>query len=109
MKWKGTVSQSGMTSIATRFAIANATQAPSTHVKRCVGHCRSGAIDAVPLPPDRLDDVDPELRPQPSDVDVDHVRAGIEVVPPDVRQEPFLRDRLAGLLNQFLQEQELPL
>src|SRR5947208_3200886 len=109
MKWKGTVSHSENTSIAARFAMANANHAPSTQVKRRVGQSRSAAIDPIALTPHGFHDVCAELRAETPHVHVDDVGAGIEVVAPDAREKPLLRDRLAGMLEQLLQKEELAL
>src|SRR5437773_6510372 len=62
MKWNGTVSHEGMSSIAARLTNENSTQATSIHRSRC-GHSRaSGRIEPVPHPTDRADRVRTELR-----------------------------------------------
>src|SRR5438477_12944559 len=90
MKWKGTVSQSGNTSMAARFRPEKTIQAMSTQCRPKRPSTVSGCIDAVSLAPDGDDRPRAELRAEPPDVDVDHVRLGLEVIPPDRRQEPFL-------------------
>src|SRR5437870_5000747 len=109
MKWKGTVSHSASSSIAARFANANRNHAASIRVKRCLGHSRSDAIDAIPLPADGLDEVGAELGPEPAHVDVDDVRARVEVIAPHRGQQPLLRHRLARLVDQLLEQEELTL
>src|SRR6266536_1625253 len=106
MKWNGTVSHSGTSTIATRLATANAPQTMSGH------HCRSGQAerstrDAIALTPHGQDRLHPELRAQAADVDVDDVGAGVEVVSPDGREQPLLGDGLPLVLHQLAQEQEL--
>src|SRR5436190_16681670 len=110
MKWNGTVSHVANRSMATRFTAANTAHAASSQFTRFSGHStRSGRIQAVPLAPDRLDHVRAELAAQTSDVDVDHVRTGVEVVAPHRREQAFLGHRLAGAAHQLLEQQELPL
>src|ERR687885_2714704 len=114
MKWNGTVSQVGPTHIAPRFATANPAQATSSHGTRCSGHSQrlaasSAIIDPVPLATNRSDHFRAELGPQPGDVDVDHVGAGVEVVPPDRGEQPLLRNGLAGVSHQLAQQKELAL
>src|SRR6266566_2092623 len=107
MKWNGTVSHVGMTSIAARLASENTTQATSIHRSRCGHSIASGRIEAVPNPTDRGDRVRTDLRAEPADVHVDHVRARVEVVTPDRREQPLLRDRAPRVSHQLLQQQEL--
>src|SRR5437870_3803202 len=107
MKWNGTVSHVGMTSIAARLASEKTTQATSIHRSRCGHSIASGRIEAVPYPTGRRDRVRTELRAEPADVDVDHVRARVEVVAPDRRQQPLLRHRASRVSHQLLKQQEL--
>src|SRR5512144_3194332 len=99
MKWKGTVSQLGKRVIATRFAAANANQAASTDL------CRSQPIAAMSHRLDRR--VRAELLPQSPDADVDDVRAGVEVVAPDLREQPLAADDLALVAREMVQQPEL--
>src|SRR5438094_4241590 len=93
------VSQLGHSSIAARFAPANANHASSTKLRR------SETITAMPH---RLDgSVLAELLPQPPDADLDNVRARIEVVAPDVREQPLAAHDLALVEHQVVQEPEL--
>src|SRR5204863_8695017 len=103
MKWNGTVSHVGMTSIAARLANENATQATSIHRSRCGHSIASGRIEAVPHPADRGDHVRTEFRAEAADVHVHNVRSRIEVVPPDRRQQPLLRDRAPRVSAPLLQ------
>src|SRR5712691_750399 len=99
MKWNGIVSQLGASAIATRFAAANANQASSTALRR------SKPITAMP---DRLDRCSrAELLPQPPDADVDDVRPRIEVVAPDLGEEPLAADDLALVTDEVVEEAEL--
>src|SRR2546423_708466 len=99
MKWKGMVSQLGHSSIAARFAPANANHASSTELRR------SESITAMPH---RLDgSVLAELLPEPPDADLDDVRTRIEVVAPDVREQPLPAHDLAFVAHQVVEEPEL--
>ena len=49
-----------------------------------------------------------ELLPQPPDANVDHVRARVEVVSPDVREQPLPADDLALVQDEVVEEAELP-
>src|SRR5947208_7353971 len=99
MKWKGIVSQLGQSAIATRFAAAKANHAASTALRR------SKSITAMP---NRFDGgIRAELLPQPPDADLDHVRARVEVVAPDVREQPLSADDLAFVEHQVVEEPEL--
>src|SRR5919201_4179619 len=112
MKWKGIVSQSGNRIIATKFAIANATHASSTHLRRTKAPISAApTIEAARASPTRPSNARPwfrsvkarlsnggelvtgmphgldrrlraELTAQPSHTDVDDVRSRIEVVAP---------------------------
>src|SRR6266545_6514190 len=93
MKWNGTVSQSGASAIATRLAMANPTQTRSGQKRRSGQPKDSAPGDSIPLTSHGRDHVGAELGPEPAHVDVDHVGAGIEVIPPDRRQQPLLGDR----------------
>src|ERR1035441_1005070 len=55
----------------------------------------------------RLDQLESQLRPQPPHADVNHVGAGIEVVSPDGGEQLFLAHRLASMLHELLEQQEL--
>src|SRR5438105_10421322 len=48
-----------------------------------------------------------ELLPEPPDADLDDVRARIEVVAPDVREQPFPAHDLAFVEHQVVEEPEL--
>src|ERR1051325_2188662 len=98
MKWNGIVSQSGQSCIATRFAAAKANHAASTALRR------NKPIAAMSH---GLDGVRPELLPKPADADLDDVRARVEVVPPDVREQALAADDLAFVQDEVVQEPEL--
>jgi hypothetical protein len=49
----------------------------------------------------------PELLAQPADADVDDVRVRIEVITPDLGEQPLAADDLAGALEQAVQKLEL--
>src|SRR5262252_2818924 len=89
MKWNGTVSQLGMTSIATRFAIEKTTHATKIHRSR-FGHRPRSSIETVPHAAHRRDRLGAELGTQPPHVDVHHVGTRIEVIAPDRREQPLL-------------------
>src|SRR6266508_1716961 len=55
----------------------------------------------------RLDQAGTELRPQPADVDVDHVGTGVEGVAPDVGEQLIAATDVASLAHQVAQQQEL--
>src|SRR5688572_24347640 len=46
--------------------------------------------------------------PQPIDEDIDRIRPGIEAVVPHVRHDHRLREHLAGMQHQVLEQRELP-
>src|SRR6476646_5136225 len=100
MKWNGIVSQLGQTSIAARFAAANANQQASTHLRR------SQPIAAMPHRLDRS--LRAELPAQPPHAHVDDVGARIEVVSPDVRQQALAADDLALVQDEVVEQPKLP-
>src|SRR5581483_2140508 len=108
MKWNGTVSHSGSSSMATRFATPNAAHATSTQYRRHGHRARSG-IDPVPDPTFGDDHVRAELGAQSPHVHVHDVRAGVEVISPDGGQQPLLRHRRSRVSQQLLEQEELPL
>src|SRR5690242_13986317 len=99
MKWNGIVSQFGQSSIATRFAPANANHAIS------IALCCSEPITAMPHRFDRR--LRAELLSQPPDADLDDVGARIEVIAPHVREQSFPAHHLALVQDQVMQEPEL--
>src|SRR5205823_3625552 len=99
MKWNGMVSQRSQRIIASRFAIANANQASSTALR--FGQAVTGMADGF----DRRSGA--ELLAQAPDADVDDVGVGVEVVAPDLREEPLAADHLARALEQAVQNLEL--
>src|SRR5919204_6104250 len=100
MKWKGTVSHAFHTSIAPRFATAKMPHAISSLL---------GLGKPIPRMPDRLDwCVGPELLPQPADADLDDVRARVEVVAPDLGEQPLAAHDLARMAREMVQQAELP-
>src|SRR6266542_1640227 len=101
MKWKGTVSHDLQTSIAPRFATANAPQASSR---------RLSLGKAVPRVTDGLDGrIRPELLPQAADADLDDVRARVELVAPDLGEQSLAAHDLAGMEREVVEEAELPI
>src|SRR5439155_7684980 len=99
MKWNGTVSQLGSSSIASRLTSEKKTQAMSIRRSRFGHSSRSIRIDAVPNPTHGRDRFGAELGAKPPDVHVDDVRPGIEVVAPDRGQQALLRDRAPAVLD----------
>src|SRR6476659_4433837 len=75
------------------------------------GRCRSGGLENISDSPDRLQHLLLEalvdLVAQPEDEHVDHVRARIERVVPDVRQNHRLRDDPPGVAHQILEQRKL--
>src|SRR5437763_480970 len=88
MKWNGIVSQRSQRIIASRFAIANANQASSTALR--FGQAVTGMADGFDRRPGA------ELLAQAPDADVDDVGVGVEVVAPDLGEQPLAADHLAG-------------
>src|ERR1700674_4376982 len=110
MKWKGTVSQSAKTYIATRFSRAKMPHATSIHRKPRVGQGqRSGRVNPVPLPADCLDGLPADLGAQPADVHIDNIRAWIEAVAPDGSEQVLLADGVARARHQLAQKEKLAL
>src|SRR2546423_8115227 len=99
MKWKGIVSQLGQSSIAARFAAATASKARWTSL------ARTQPIAAMPHSLDRS--AGAELAPQASYAHLDYVRARVEVVPPDLREQALAADDLALVLDEVVQEAKL--
>src|SRR5712691_2260946 len=67
---------------------------------------RSGR-EAVTLTAHRLNQGEPDLRPEPPDANVDDVGAGIELDAPDRRQQLALGHRIPAVLHQGAQAEEL--
>src|ERR1700761_8781157 len=55
----------------------------------------------------RPDQFEAKFGPEPPDADVDHVGARVEVVAPDQLEQLILRHRLAGMLHELPEQQEL--
>src|ERR671937_1818232 len=101
MKWKGIVSHGSHSAIATRFATANAPHASSSPVTLSLGK-------AVPRVADGLDRrVRPELLAEAADAHLDDVRARVEVVAPDLGEEPLAAHDLARVEREVVEEPEL--
>src|SRR5947208_16406346 len=99
MKWNGIVSQLAQRTIAARFARAKTAQATSTRLRS--NHSVTGMSD-------RLDGrARAELLPETPHADVDDVRARIEVVAPDLGEQPLAADHLAAVLDELGAETEL--
>src|SRR2546423_13312468 len=99
MKWNGIVSQLAQRTIAARFARAKTAQATSTRLRS--NHSITGMSDRL----DRC--ARAELLPETPNADVDHVRARIEVVAPDLGEQPLTADHLAGVLDEMVEETKL--
>src|SRR3954469_7253877 len=100
MKWNGIVSQLGQSSIAARFAAANANHAHSTALRRS---------QPIPAMPHRFDrSLGAQLPAQPPDAHVHDVRARIEVISPYVREQALTADDLALVDDEVVQQPELP-
>src|SRR5256714_7809700 len=99
MKWNGHAAHHPQRSIASRFAVGRASQPSSTALR--LSQAVAGMADGL----DRRRG--PELLAQPTDADVDHVRARIEVITPDLGEEPLAADDFAGAFEQAVQELEL--
>src|SRR5215831_1314952 len=61
----------------------------------------------ITLTPHGLDQLEAELGTDPPDAHVHHVRSGIEIIAPDRGEQPALRHRVAGVLRELAQQQEL--
>src|SRR5436190_12314243 len=99
MKWKGIVSQRSQRIIASRFAIANANQPSSTALR--LSQAVSGMSDCL----DRRTGA--ELVAETADADVHDVRVRIEVIAPDLGEQPLAADDLARTFEQPVQDLEL--
>src|SRR5919197_802690 len=129
MKWNGIVSQLGQSAIARRFARANANHATSIALRRkaplatpTIGAGRalparpsdapcwvpalipslSSGDEPIAAMPDRFDRVRAELLAQPPDAHLDDVRARVEVVAPDVREQPLAAHEVVAAADSAL-------
>src|SRR5438105_10679431 len=82
-----------------KFARANAAQATSICLRR------RKAIARISNRFDRR--IRPELLPQAADADLDDVRAGIEVVAPNLGEQAFAADHFAGVESEMVEQTEL--
>src|SRR5690348_12496737 len=80
-RWNGMVSAPGNKYINAVFAVANTSQPTAMPTL-----ARGESITHIAH---RLDPHRRQLRPEPTDVDVDHVRAGVEFKAPDVGEQLF--------------------
>src|SRR4051794_5541032 len=99
MKWKGIVSHHCHSTIAPKFASANTPQRSSTDLRR--RNSVAGTANGL----DRRRRA--ELLSQAPYADVDDVRARIEVVTPDVREQPLSADDLARTVDEVVEQLEL--
>src|SRR6516164_6986777 len=99
MTWKGIVSHDGESTISTRQQTDSAAQPSSS---------RSGRGQAIAGMSHRLDRTfRPELLAQAANAHVDHVGAGIERVPPHLREQALAAHHLACMHGEVVQEPEL--
>src|SRR5215475_9385460 len=108
IKWKGTVAHPRNIKIPATLTRTKIHQPISTWYRRHPEATRSAKVNPVAYAADGRDHVRFQLRPQPPDVDVDHVRLRVEAVAPDRRQQALLGDRAARMLHQLRQEHRLP-
>src|SRR5438876_10561412 len=99
MKWNGIVSHDSHLAIAARFASANPPHAST----RPLGLRK--AISRMAHGLDRR--VRSKLLPQAADADLDDVRARVEVVAPDLCEQPLTAHDLAGMNGEVVEESEL--
>src|SRR4051794_21700251 len=101
MKWNGIVSHACHHSIAATFAIEKATHAASTHL------CRSQPVTRMTHGLDR--GVRPQLLSEAADADVDDVGARVELIAPDLREQPLAAEDLARVARELEDQPELAL
>src|SRR6185437_17111558 len=63
--------------------------------------------ELISLTPHGLDQLEAELGTDPPHAHVHHVGAGVEVIAPDHGEQPALGHRVAGVLGELAQQQEL--
>src|SRR5882672_9851172 len=63
--------------------------------------------ELITLTPHRLDQLEAELGTDPPDAHVHHVGPGIEIIAPDGGEQLALGHRVAGVLRELAQQQEL--
>ena len=97
-RWKGIVSAPGNRYINSVFAEANTGQAAAMAdlARESIAHIAH-----------RFDEKGCQLRAQPADVDVHHVRAGVELESPHVGEHLLARAHRAASLDQVADEVEL--
>src|SRR6266487_387582 len=108
IKWNGTVAHSRNIRIPATLASTKIHQPISTRYRRHRREIRSAKVNPVADAADGGDHVRVQLRPQPPDVDVDHIRLRVEAVAPDRGQEALLGNRAARMLHQLRQQHRLP-
>jgi len=72
------------------------------------GFSHEGAVPPIAGSAHRRDAIGAELAAEVTNVDIDHVRAGIEVETPDLAQQILAAQHLAGVPEELLGERELP-
>src|SRR5258708_5588393 len=98
MKWNGIVSHVSHFTMATTFTTANANQASSTLLFRKAVPDRAHGFDLR---------VCSELLAKAPHADLDDVRARIEVVTPDLGEQPFAAHDLPGSLGEEEEQAKL--
>src|SRR4051812_49052562 len=101
MKWNGTGTWSGSSTMATRFAATNPTQRSSGQILAQSGR------KAVPDVAHRLDQVAAQLGAEPGHVDLDDVAPRVVGVAPHLREQLLPRAHAVAGAQQVLEEQEL--
>src|SRR5215467_699450 len=108
IKWKGTIAHSRNIRIPATLTRTKIHQPVSTRYRPHQQAIRSAKVNLVAHAADGGDHLRFQLRPQPPDVDIDHVRLRVEAVAPDRRQEALLGNRAARMAHQLRQQHRLP-
>src|SRR5258707_391544 len=87
---------------------ARASRARMPMARVCLSHPAIASLrgELVSFTTHRLDQVETEFGAEAADADVDHVGAGIEVVPPHRREQLPLGHRLPGVLHELTEQEE---
>src|SRR5579859_779293 len=111
MMWNGIVSSDGQNTIAATLTTTRSIQATPRPLRGpsrpSAGVLRLADREPISLTPHRGDEVVAELRAQSPHAHADDVRAGLELIPPHRREELPLGHRLAGVVHQLAQHEEL--
>src|SRR5215831_8459327 len=108
IKWNGTVAHSRNIRIPATLTRTKIHQPISIRYRRHRPAIHSAKVNPVAHAADGGDHVRFQLRPQPPDVDVDHIRLRIEAVAPDRREQALLGNRAARMLHELGQQHRLP-